>query len=238
MPAEQPPEARTLIYLPGLAGDPGSSPALAALEADGWTVARPQLPGFDGESGFRCPDDYIDWLTALWDAVDASAPAPCPVVGASVGGMLAADLAVFRPEAVTRLVLLAPFGIFDPDHAGLDPYAVPTAKRLEPLFEHGVPQAFSQRFADKGEAEAPVARYLTDVAAASLIWPVGDRGLASRIHRITCPRLVLWGSADQIIPVGTAAAWGEHQVIDGAGHLLEWDQPEAVAAALRSFLAA
>ncbi len=231
-----PAEPRTLIYLPGLAGDPGSSPALAALEADGWTVARPQLPGFDGESGFRCPDDYLGWLTALWDAVDATGVGPCPVVGASVGGMLAADLAVFRPEAVTRLVLLAPFGIFDADHPGLDPYAVPTAKRLEPLFERGVPEVFRTRFADKGETEAPVSRYLTDIAAASLIWPVGDRGLAHRIHRITCPCLVLWGAADQIVPVGTAAAWGEHRVIDGAGHLLEWDQPDAVAAALRSFL--
>ena len=229
------PTDRTLLYLPGLAGDPGSSPAVAALEDEGWTVARPALPGFDGESGFRCPADHLGWLTALWDAVDALEVGPCPVIGASVGGMLAAELAVFRPELVTRLVVMAPFGIFDEDHPGLDPYSVPTPARLEPLFAGGVPGAFGQRFADRGD-EAPVAQHLSDVAAASLIWPVGDRGLADRIHRIRCPRLVLWGADDQILPVGTAARWGDHTVIDGAGHLLEWDRPTEVATALRRFL--
>jgi len=232
MPADP---ARTLIYLPGLAGDPGSSPALAGLEDGGWTVVRPSLPGFDGESGFRCPSDHLGWLTALWDAVDATGAGPCPVIGASVGGMLAADLAVFRPEMVTRLALLAPFGIFDEAHPGLDPYSVPTPARLEPLFAGGVPEAFGRRFAEKGE-EAPVSRYLSDIAAASLIWPVGDRGLADRIHRIRCPRLVLWGAEDKIIPVGTAGRWGDHTVIDGAGHLLEWDRPDQVGSALREFL--
>lgn len=225
-----------LIYLPGLAGDPGSSPALAALEADGWNVVRPRLPGFDGESGFRCPDDHLGWLTALWDAVDETGVGPCPVIGASVGGMLAAELAVFRPERVTGVALLAPFGIFDEANPGLDPYSVPTPARLEPLFAGGVPDAFGHRFEEKGPDEAPVSRYLSDIAAASLIWPVGDRGLDQRIHRIRCPRLVLWGAEDKILPPGTAAAWGPHTVIDGAGHLLEWDRPDEVAAALRSFL--
>ena len=38
---------------------------------------------------------------------------------------------------------------------------------------------FANRFAHKGEEEAPVAAYLADIAAASLMWPLGDRGLAS-----------------------------------------------------------
>ncbi len=229
------PADRTVLYLPGLAGDPGSSPAIAALENDGWTVVRPALPGFDGEPGFQCPTDHLGWLTVLWDAVDAADVGPCPVIGASVGGMLAAELAVFRPELVTGLALLAPFGIFDDDYPGLDPYSVPTPARLEPLFAGAVPAAFEQRFAERGD-EAPVARHLSDVAAASLIWPVGDRGLAHRIHRIRCPQLVLWGSDDQILPAGTAARWGDHEVIAGAGHLLEWDRPDEVAAALGGFL--
>ena len=229
------PADRTLLYLPGLAGDPGSSPAIAALEDDGWTVVRPSLPGFDGEPGFQCPDDHLGWMTVLWDAVDAAGVGPCPVVGASVGGMLAAELAVFRPEVVTKLALLAPFGIYDENHPGLDPYSVPTPARLEPLFAGAVPDEFDRRFADRGD-DAPVARHLSDVAAASLIWPVGDCGLRARIHRIACPRLVLWGADDEILPPGTAGRWGDHTVIAGAGHLLEWDRPDEVATALRHFL--
>ncbi|MDH4148100.1 MAG: alpha/beta hydrolase [Acidimicrobiia bacterium] len=227
-----------MIVLPGLASGAGLSPALDQVAAAGWEIVAPELAGFSGEAGFACPDDYLGWLTLLWDALDATGALPCPVIGASVGGMLAADLAVFRPEAVTKLALLAPFGIFDPAHPGLDPYSVPTPARLDPLFAGGVPAAFGSRFEDRyGADEAPIARYLSDIAAASLIWPLGDQGLAGRLHRIRCPQLVLWGADDQIIPVGTAASWGPHTVVAGAGHLLEWDRPDVVGPALVSFLA-
>ena len=148
---------RHVVYLCGIAGHPASSPALASLEAAGWEVVVPELPGFDGRSGFKPPDDHLGWLTVLWDALDATGALPCPVVGASVGGMLAADLAVFRPEAVDALALLAPFGIFDEGHPGLDLYAVPTAERMGHLFAKGVPEAFVDRFAALGPDEGPVA---------------------------------------------------------------------------------
>ena len=53
----------SLIYLPGIAGHPAPSGALAAVEQDGWTVVVPELPGFDGRAGFRSPDDYSISLT-------------------------------------------------------------------------------------------------------------------------------------------------------------------------------
>ena len=92
------------------------------------TSSSPSSPVSTGAPGSAPPDDHLGWLTVVWDALDATGALPCPVVGASVGGMLAADLAVFRPEAVTALALLAPFGIFDEDNPGLDVFAVPTAR--------------------------------------------------------------------------------------------------------------
>ena len=155
--------------------------------------------------------------------------------------MLGADLAALRPEAVTALALLAPFGIFDADHPGLDLYAVPTADRMSHLFAKGVPEPFADRFGELGPDEGPVARYLCDVAAASLLWPVGDRGLASRLHRIAGPTLVMWGDQDELLPVGASAAWaglGPVEVVAGAGHLLEWDVPEDVGRRVAAFLGA
>ena len=104
------------------------------------------------------------------------------------------------------------------------------------LFAKGVPDAFANRFAHLGAEEAPVASYLSDVAAANILWPLGDRGTAKRLHRITAPRLTLWGDLDEVNPVTNAAAWGGAQVIAGAGHLLEWDAPEQVSTALLDFL--
>ena len=231
----------SLIYLCGIAGHPANSPALDIVAEAGWHVVVPELPGFDGRSGFRAPDDYLGWLTVVWDALDATGALPCPLLGASVGGMLAADVATFRPEAVTSLALLAPFGIFDDANAGLDLYGVPTGERMAHLFAKGVPEPFLDRFGHLGPEEGPVARYLSDVAAASLVWPLGDRGQAGRIHRITCPTLVLWGDEDELLPVATSQRWAEAgglavDVVPGAGHLLEWDAPGEVGSRLVAFL--
>lgn len=232
--------SNTIVYLPGIAGNAGVSPALRQLADEGTNVVIPAIPGFEGEHGFVAPADYIDWLVTFWDAIDATGAAadgPVTVVGASVGGMLAAELAAFRPEIVERLVLLAPFGIADVDNLGFDLYAVRAPERLPHLFAKGVPEQFTERFADRGPEEAPVAVYLTEIAAASLVWPIGDRGTRHRLHRIRCPKLVLWGGQDELLPPGLADAWGGATVIDGAGHLLEWDAPDEVAAAIRAFVA-
>jgi pimeloyl-ACP methyl ester carboxylesterase len=232
--------SNTIIYLPGVAGAAGVSPALQQLADDGMRVVIPRVPGFDGATGFTPPHDYLDWLVVFWDAIDATgatAEGPVNVVGASVGGMIAAELAVLRPELVAKLALLAPFGIADERNVGFDLYATRSTERLAHLFAKGVPEQVANRFAHYGEEESPVATYLADIAAASLLWPLGDRGLNKRLHRITCPKLVLWGGQDELLPVAVAEQWGGATVIDGAGHLIEWDTPDEVAEALRRFLA-
>ena len=228
--------ANRLIYLFGIAGHPELSPAMRAVEAAGWEVIVPSVPGFDGVAGFEPRDEFLDWITTFWDSIDATGATPCPVVGASIGGLFAAELAALRPEAVTGVALLAPFGIADAASPGFNIYGTPAAERMTHLFAKGVPDAFAHRFAHLGTEEAPVASYLSDVAAANILWPLGDRGTAKRIHRITAPRLTLWGDLDEVNPVTNATAWGGAQVIAGAGHLVEWDAPDQVSTALLTFL--
>lgn len=228
-----------LVYLPGMGGNAGVSPALAPVAAElDREVVIPPVPGFNGEEGLVVPTSYLDWLTATWDAIDATGvldDGPVDVVGASVGGMLAAELAALRPEVVTRVALLAPFGIADADNLGFDYFSLRGPDRLPHLFAKGVPDAFARRFDDRGEEEAPVATYLADVAMGALTWPIGDRGTAKRLHRIGCPRLVLMGGQDELLPPSLGRAWGGATVIEGAGHLIEWDCPDEVAAELRPF---
>jgi len=233
MPADN---GKRLVYLFGIAGHVELSPAMRAVESAGWEIVVPSVPGFDGVAGFQPRDEYLDWLTTFWDSIDATGATPCPVVGASLGGMIAAELAALRPEAVSALALLAPFGIADAEHPGFNLYGTPAGERMGHLFAKGVPDAFASRFADLGPEEAPVAAYLSDVAAANILWPLGDRGTAKRLHRISQPRLTLWGDLDEINPVTNAASWGGANVIAGAGHLLEWDAPDEVATALLDFL--
>ncbi len=241
MPHE-PAHSRTrVLYLPGIGGHPGLSPAMEQVAAAGYEVVVPDLPGFDGRSGFQPPDDHLGWLTATWDAIDevlGADTAACHVVGASVGGMLAADLAVFRPELVASLTLIDPFGIFSESNPGFDLYAVVSGQRLRHLFAKGVPEVFTTRFDERGPDEARIARYLTEIAMASMLWPLGDRRLADRIHRIRCPRLTLWGELDEVLPLAVARRWSDDHpvVVSGAGHLAEWDAPDEIAGALLAFI--
>jgi hypothetical protein len=64
--------SNTIVYLPGIAGNAGLSPALQQLADAGTNVVIPKIPGFEGESGFVAPNDYLDWLVAFWDAIDAT----------------------------------------------------------------------------------------------------------------------------------------------------------------------
>ena len=228
--------SKRLIYLFGIAGHAELSPAMRAVESAGWEIIVPSVPGFDGAPGFQPRDEYLDWLTTFWDSIDATGAAPCPIVGASVGGMFAAELAALRPEIVTGIALLAPFGIADASNPGFNVYGTPAPERMAHLFAKEVPEAFVRRFAHFSDEEAPVASYLSDVAAANILWPLGDRGTKKRLHRITVPRLTLWGDLDEVNPVGNAAAWGGATVIAGAGHLMEWDAPDQVSTAVLDFL--
>jgi pimeloyl-ACP methyl ester carboxylesterase len=80
-------------------------------------------------------------------------------------------------------------------------------------------------------------------AAARLLWPLGDLSVRKRLHRIRVPTLVLWGSADRVVPASYAKLYADEisgpvtvRSIDGAGHLLDLDAPIEAAEIVRTFL--
>ena len=74
------------------------------------------------------------------------------------------------------------------------------------------------------------------------IWPIPDRGLTKRIHRITMPTLLLWGDSDGMVPMKYAEAFqsllpnASLKVIEKAGHLPQDERPAAVVDAILPFL--
>jgi pimeloyl-ACP methyl ester carboxylesterase len=85
-----------------------------------------------------------------------------------------------------------------------------------------------------------MAQHVVSVAAASLLWPLGDPHRATRVHRIGVPSMLVWGADDAVVPVAVADHWplDETVVVPGAGHMVEWDAPDAVAEVLAAFLGA
>ena len=74
------------------------------------------------------------------------------------------------------------------------------------------------------------------------VWPIADRGLSKRIHRIAAPTLIVWGEADRIVAPAYAQefagkiAGARVAMIPSAGHLPQLEQPDAVVKALSAFL--
>ena len=237
-------EGEALGFLASFGGVGAWTPFLARL-AERRRVIVPSLPGFPGGGGFRSLDDLPDWVAATLDLLEAAGLDGADLLGHGVGGMLAAEAAAFSRASVRRLVLLAPLGLFD---AG-EPVADVFARRPSevPGLHSARPEAFAETLAcPKGhdEVDWQVGQVRSMEAAARLLWPLGDRGLAKRLHRITAPTLLLWGSEDRIVPASYAKRFAagiagrtEIRSIAGAGHRADLDAPDATAEAVLGFLA-
>lgn len=236
-------EGQRVGYLAGLGGVPRWSPFLDRL-ADSRRVIVPSVPGFPGATGHDQLDDLADWVTMTLDLLEGAGLEGADLIGVSVGGMLAAEVAAFSRAAVRRLVLVAPFGLFDAREPITDVFA--QKPQDVPALLSAKPEAVAAHLAapDGIEmAEWMITLNRASEAAARLLWPLGDRGLRKRLHRITAPALLVWGEQDRVVPpryaerfVEPIGGQVETRLIPGAGHLADLDAPDEVAAAVRGFL--
>jgi pimeloyl-ACP methyl ester carboxylesterase len=230
-------------YLHGPIGCPPHNPFLEVLSRRTRVIA-PSLPGCTGSDACDLRGIH-DWIVAVSEITDLAGLTGCPLVASSTGAMLALELAAVRPDAFTHLVLVSPLGLWVDDDPVADPFgttltgqrALLTADpaRTSPFFDD-VEGRDATGLADDG-----FVRYTTRTAAASLVWPIPEFGLASRLHLVRCPVTLVWGEMDRLNPPSYlerfAARLGNvvgTRVVPGAGHLVEWDEPAIVAEAVSS----
>ncbi len=229
-----------LGFLAGFGGLPRWIPFLDAL-AQEHTVIVPSLPGFPGgERGHTVLDSHLDWVVAAHLLVHRAGLDGADLVGSSVGGSLAAEIAAIWPASVRRLALIAPFGLFDEADPMTDPWAQ-RAPELPGLMCADPTQWEALKAEPEGQnsPEWPIEQVRAAEVAARIFWPLGNTKLEKRLPLITAPTLLLWGAKDRIVPRSYAdkfakgiAGKTESRIIPGAGHLAELDQPDAVAAAI------
>lgn len=230
-------------YLAGLAGLP-KWPAFGDALAGSREVIAPSIPGFPGADGHRELDTTLDWIIAMRELLNGADLEGPPLVGVSVGGALAAETAAMWPHKVEKLVLVAPFGHYDEAAPSASPWAQ-QGPEFAPLFcnDPDVYSDFLRRPNDADEIEWPILMTRAREASARLLWPLGDTGVMKRLQRIICPTLLVWGADDRVVPKSYAQAFadriaGPTEIIEipNAGHLVDLDQPEALAEVVLNFL--
>jgi pimeloyl-ACP methyl ester carboxylesterase len=203
--------------------------------AEHFRLIVPHHPGFGDSADDPRVRDVHDYERLYLDLLDALEVGELTLVGHSMGGWIAATIAITQGARVRRLVLAAPWGLRVLDHPTLDMFGLPDAD--VPRYLTADLSVFAGKVPDPPTPEFLADQYRESTSAARLLWGhTYDRSLARWLHRIGVPTLLLWGDADRVIPVGQLPAWRSHlphseeRVLAGVGHLLFDESPDAVAA--------
>jgi pimeloyl-ACP methyl ester carboxylesterase len=193
-------------------------------------VLAPDHPGFgktERPDWLRDIDDVVFHYVELLDALSLER---VNVVGTSVGGWIAAELAVARPDRIGRLVLAAAAGIKVEGVARFDIFINPIEETLVHLFHD--PARGAQIVPSTPTAEIVVQAYKEAGSLARLAWNpyLYNPKLERRLGRISAPTLILWGENDRFLPVEHAKAFVSRipaarlRLISDCGHLVPFEK--------------
>ncbi|MEV0066908.1 MULTISPECIES: alpha/beta fold hydrolase [unclassified Amycolatopsis] len=231
-----------LLYLHGYERHPGGAGFLKRL-AESRRVLAPELPGYGKSTGFEHFTDVLDVALFHRELVRSWGLEQVDVVGHSLGGMFAAELAVIAPQLVRRLVLVDPFGIWLDDQPSLDPFGAAAGVKAA-KWHAGPPEQEPTNFVP--DPEDPHAGILFSArnlgSATKFMWPIADRGLRRRLPLISAPTLVVNGASDGLVTTAYAEEFArlvpdaKVTVIDEAGHYPMVEQEDEFVSVVTAFL--
>jgi abhydrolase domain-containing protein 6 len=235
--------------LPGF-GEHRLSPDLAdAITRE--SFAHGMRPTFAEAMDRRCGPETDAYLDAIAAWLERAIEGPFDLLGASMGGALAASLAARMPDRVERLVLLGPAGVRAPRlnefmrevEADRNPLEIRTVEDLDRVTRlNFVTPPHIPRPIRAALAEDLRARQSTQDLVIDALGPLLLDGLRETLPQVEAKTLVLWGERDEILDASAAevfAAAMRHatvEVVPNAGHTLHGDRPKEVVPRVRAFL--
>ena len=215
-----------------------------------FTVHLPAHPGFAESTGVEDVDGMFDYVLHYVDLLGALRLRAVPVVGASLGGWIGAELAALYPERVARLVLVDAVGLWI-DAAPIGELFGSTPPELARMIFHDQEHPLAQMMramTPTAIAEVPEAFAYAQLKALEASAKIGwnpylhDPKLERRLGRVTAPTLVLWGRQDGLVPLVYGERYRDRipgarlEVIEGCGHLPPIERPAEFARAVLAFL--
>jgi len=206
-----------LVWLHHSGGHQDWFPFLDAL-AERYMVFQPNHPGWGNSTGLEHLDDIIDFAIFYLDFFDALKIERPNLIGHSLGGMLAAEVAALDRDSIKKLVLCDAAGLWTDAIGGEDFFTMQAPQLIAATVHRPESMALLGPQIDRENREA-MARAMFErqksfAAAGKFLWPIWDKGLKKRIHRITAPTLIVWGDHDGIVPAGYAEEF--HRLISGS----------------------
>lgn len=234
-----------VLFLHGAGGFAPQQPFVAPLSAKHRLIA-PSHPGF-GRSTLP------EWLVSIDDIahiylelLDTLGLSELDIIGCSIGGWIAAEIATKVPDRVRRLVMVGPVGVKvgSPDKLDIpDIFAMPQADADKLIYHDPAKSAPDTKAMSDDELTA---MFRNRETLALLVWEpwMHNTKLRHRLHRVTCPALFIRGASDGLVSEQYLNAYAallpnaRTQTIAAAGHVPHLEQPEAFASAVLDFLAA
>jgi pimeloyl-ACP methyl ester carboxylesterase len=233
-----------LLFLHGAGGNPGWQPYLDNL-AQTHTVYAPSQAGFDGTP--RPP-----WISTITDLAHFNQSMvrelglrDYVLVGFSMGGWVAAEMAAMDHHNLKGLVLVDAAGI-KPVHGEIaEIFMVSAQTRMNQRFYDISQVPNGEEYQREPTAEEQLVAHSNQEMASRLCWRpyLHNPSLPFYLGRVDTPTLLVWGRQDAIIPVEcgemfqAALSNARLQVIENCGHSPALEKPGEFVAAVNGFLA-
>ncbi len=233
---------RPLLFLHGYERHPGGAGFLQRL-AEGRRVLAPELPGYGSSTGFEQFHDVLDVALYHRELIESWGLDGVDVMGHSLGGMFAAELAAVAPQLVRRLVLVDAYGLWLDEQPTVDPFG--RADEVTAAKWHAAPPEVEPTnfVPDPEDPQAAILFAARNLGSATkFMWPIADRGLRRRLPLVDARTLVVHGSSDGLLPVSYAEEFvrlipdAELALIERAGHYPMVEQEDEFVSVVEKFL--
>ena len=232
----------TVVYLHHSWGNPGTLDVHQQLVDQGFHVVIPEMPGWGGSARPSWARDVRDIAILVGRFLDQIHTGSVALIGAGFGGYVATELACMSPARLSSLTLIGPAGLLPTEGEILDQMMLSHRKYIEESFRDA--ETFA---AHMGEEPAPELRELWDLSremTARVSWKpyMHNRRLTPLLADLDVPTLLIWGANDKVVPLSVSRQFVNElsnvrlEVIRDAGHVVEFEEPNAVASLINSFL--
>jgi pimeloyl-ACP methyl ester carboxylesterase len=236
-----------LLVLQHDTGTPEGLPFYDALARD-FTVLRPAHLGYDGSERPAWMRNVRD-MAAVYQALLARHEATrdrrdVSLVGLGFGGFVAAEMATMAPAALRALVLVGAMGI-KPERGEIADQALLSYIDYVRL-GFADQSVFDRIFGAEPPTPTLEQWDLNREMTFRIAWKpyMYDPSLPHLLGGVVAPALVVWGRDDRVVPLECGERYAKAlpkarlQIVEGAGHYVEMEQPEELATLVRAFVTA